>query len=404
MRVAIFEPEPRICGPVTWTRHLKAGFDDIGVECDIVTFTKSGRTKKYWGDDLEKPLGCGWSVVAPQRVERHRDAVAVLNEYDLVILTEPKNATQDKEAIRNGGLPYYVDWLANTTAQWTTALHGPQYDPKRAPFLPDLFRVAGHNFTGHGISHGYLPGWDFVATDETGTLSDFTWETSPLPFKLNPDVELRLPEYSGVNTVGISGRCTPNKGHQLVGMLPAIMDVDAVLWGAASKGLGANFTYIIWENLAKAGAVQEWRDGPDKHTPLNPFPWRVRWPDGQTTTYRGNYETNEIMDTMDVHVNLTSPAFSGGLVEFSTLEAIDAGKPIIVNENVYDDRLTAETVNIVPPSVERLARGEAKAMADLWRLCRAIDSTLFNFTALHHNRRVVEHFNHPGRIARKFLA
>lgn len=412
MRVALFEPTPRVCGPVTSLLHLKEGFRRLGHTAEFVTFMKSGKPRASWGVSAERIaaekettgsslLGCGWTQQMPDRIEKHKDAVAVLDEYDLIILAEPKGVVQDKEPAREYmkiDTPYYIQWLHATKTPWTTALHGPQYNFKRARWLKELFESP--TWVGRGVTYGR---WlDFTQSDEMGVLKQFEWEPMPLPFV--PSREL-IPGEPPRDSVGITGRMTPNKGPGVVAFLPLCIDVDVSLWGACAKGQGPSFSYDIWEKLAMAGGTQLWRGGPNKHTPLNPFPWEVE-ANGRRIRYYGNYVGNEPFATLWVHCNLTSPKFSGGLVEFATLEAAAAGRPIVANANVMDDSLHCAVVEpaIAAKSPLATARGDELAVAQVRLLADAVRvAQSMTPVQLGENVARVNTIHDPARVAAAFV-
>jgi hypothetical protein len=135
MRVAVFEPYPRMCGVSTWTWHAAQGFRDLGHHCDVVTFTKSGKPRKTTSirrDGVTFAMGWQWWHEAADVTAKFDDAPSVLDKYDLVVLNEPKNGTADRDAAREQRLPEYIEALSRTQTPWMTILHAPQYDPKRA--------------------------------------------------------------------------------------------------------------------------------------------------------------------------------------------------------------------------------------------------------------------------------
>src|SRR5262245_47341369 len=190
MKIAIYEPEPRICGPDTWADALRWGFRELGHDCSIVTFTKSGKRSPAWGrvePDKSSSLSCAMTV---DRVEKYDDAGKVLDGYNLVILTDLKTATRDNETLKDPFLdrPKYIDVLEATKTKWTSAMHGRWYwaapDPtpeglqekSGSPFLHDLLNLK--NFSGFLLSHAN----DF---DRYSTvLQHIRRRVVPLPYRL----------------------------------------------------------------------------------------------------------------------------------------------------------------------------------------------------------------------------
>ena len=127
MRVAILEPEPGVKGPTAWAFRVRYGFQQLGHECDVVSFTKSGKTRASWGKP--QPGGRWWSE-APDVVVKTVNLVQTFDTYDMIVLPEIKVPLHDKMAIKESEktgqdvLPEYVDALRKTKTKWTTSLHG----------------------------------------------------------------------------------------------------------------------------------------------------------------------------------------------------------------------------------------------------------------------------------------
>jgi hypothetical protein len=147
MKIAVFEPHTRLCGVTKWTFDVAAGFRDLGHECDVVSFTKSGKARK---SGEKRFNGWYWWHEEPSRMGTWLQAGKILDEYDLIVLNEPKNGTEDREAIRYGIDPWYIGALRRTKTPWMTILHAPQYDSKRAPYLVNCLEAG--NFTGFVVS------------------------------------------------------------------------------------------------------------------------------------------------------------------------------------------------------------------------------------------------------------
>jgi hypothetical protein len=113
MKVAILEPEPGVKGPTAWAFRLKHGFIGLGHECDVVSYTKSGKSRKAWG--TPQP-GARWWSEAPNVVVKTENIVEVLDSYDMIVLPEIKIPQHDKIALKagEGVLPEYVDALRRT--------------------------------------------------------------------------------------------------------------------------------------------------------------------------------------------------------------------------------------------------------------------------------------------------
>lgn len=189
MKIALHDPNLRICGPVVSMMHLKIGFEDLGHQADVVALTKSGKASIHWVDDYQDaPLGCGWSPVVPDRTEKFKDAGAVFDEYDFIVLSDPRCALPDKNALKAGELPTYIQHLAATSTPFSFPLNGNRYDEAGAPFLEQL--VSLPNFAGYGIDYSL---WrDSRGGDPRGTLDRFGWADLNLPYAITSDEPTHL--------------------------------------------------------------------------------------------------------------------------------------------------------------------------------------------------------------------
>src|SRR3990172_686238 len=110
MKIAIYDPNPRICGPTTWAHQLKAGFIDLGHECQVVTATSSGKPRVAWGPENKSvSYGARWSPWVPDATFNRSGLVQYLNSCQLVILTEPKIPAVDRAAFKEGKFPLYIE-------------------------------------------------------------------------------------------------------------------------------------------------------------------------------------------------------------------------------------------------------------------------------------------------------
>lgn len=334
MRVAIFEPDPRVCGPSSWAYHLRDGFRLSGHESDVVSATKSGKSHSHFGN--VKPGGKWWSV-PPDRVAKHDNLHHLLDSYDLVILPEPKSPLADKltekenKKAREAGepgdkLPWYIESLARTRTPFTTALHGNVYAGRYAPFAQTILELP--NFLGKLIVH-----------------SKYSWESDPfinsipgymsvLPYKMRNPIDAPFPRN---RTAGITGRFMFNKGSHVPGLAAQYLDPDVTveIWGSCSTGRGPSLTFNLYEVLKPlAGKNYKRYHNSDMNHPkanedgniVQPFPYDVRPEGGALVRYLGNYtDPVAVCSRLMVHIDLTGKKYSGGLTEFVTMEAMDAG-------------------------------------------------------------------------------
>ncbi len=348
MKIAIFEPDPRVCGPSSWAYHLRDGYRELGHEADVVSATKSGRTHSHWGN--VKPGGKWWSV-APDKVARFDDVHYLLDSYDFIILPEPKSPLSDKQTEKANKLaaeeagegenalylyPWYVEALMKTRTPFTTALHGNVYAGRYAPFAKTILELP--NFCGKLIVH-----------------SDYSWESDPfinsipgfksiLPYKMKNEVDASFPR--GLRTAGITGRFMFNKGSHIPGLAGQFLpeDVTVEIWGSCSTGRGPSLTFNHYEVLKPlAGKNYKRYHNSDMNHPkanedgniVQPFKYDVRPEGGALVRYLGNYtDPVGVCSRLGVHIDLTGKKYSGGLTEYVTMEAMDAGSVCITPPHV----------------------------------------------------------------------
>jgi len=337
MKIAIYEPDPRICGPDTWAQMLQRGFLELQHECDIVTFNKSGRYSPAWGR-LERAKSSSMScALKPTRCEKQERAGQVLDEYDLIVLTDVKTATCDNAARKADECwPTYVETLSETSTRFTSALHGRWYfaphevpeglsEASGSPFIEDLLSL--ENFSGFLIAHA----------------SDFDRYCQALRHVKNK-VLLPLPYISScsdemafasrpVDTMCCIGRMIPTKHRHLInecmtrGMLQGW---EAEYGGACVCTHGPSETYCMTEQLEERGWTTDWGDDGVRKT--KPFK-ATHAGTHNTIYYAGCYEhPREVCCFSRAHVGITDCDFSGGLLEFATLEAMDCGCVATVTE------------------------------------------------------------------------
>ena len=272
MKIAIYQGDARVCGPSAWIEHMKTGFIRNGHECHIVTSTKSGKTPSHYGN--VKPGGHWW-MRGPDVCVKQNILHNTFDDYDLVILPEPKLPLADKVArkLRDSGeneaaLPFYVEALGRTRTKFTTALHGNPYTDTNAPFAGDILALP--NFSGTIIGH------TAPLRTVSESMSQYPQVDIPLPYTTRVDVDA---DYPVNRTVGITGRFMFNKGSHVLGLAGQYLppDVTVEVWGSCSTGRGPSLTF-----------------------------------------------------------NLTADRYTSGM-EFSTMEALDAGSLCITQDNVSSD-------------------------------------------------------------------
>lgn len=419
MKIAVYEPTPRMCGPMAWAFQLRDGLRSLGHGADVVTCTKSGRPSAAWdgSGELKQSRGAGSWPVKPDRVLKFSESIAELNRYDLVILTDVASPKQDAEGRKTNTLPPYVHIVRSLTVPWASAMHGNEYTDKQTPWLRYLLEAP----TATRV-------WptcrlDGVATIKNDLLVSREWEFLHLPYALQrPDGE----ELPPAGTVGSTGRFIFNKGQPTLAMATKDLPDGTLceLWGASSVGVGPSPTYLTYETLVKeyclghedegaayvrhgkgeTGVGEPWSGG----NIVAPYLWDLRFPGGkQVVRYLGVYgDSAGVCRRMAVHASLTLASFSRAAVEFATLEAMDAGCVPVITDNVaHPDYRTFDVPSpkswstperqtrfpqIVTPVTEKVR--EALALTDEERQELVV-----------HNRAAVARNNSPARVAGEVL-
>jgi hypothetical protein len=406
VKVAIYEPEPRICGPMTCAYHLQAGFLALGHECDVITFTKSGKPSITWGS-MRKHIR--WYRRAPDVTASYKDAASVLRGYDFTILSDVRTILQDKEAAKGTGAiakdkPDYLAILEKAGVKFTTALHGNFYPPSEVTFANELLALPG--FTGNGIK--FAPNADEASREIWPVVS---WLPSALPYQMASNQQDDTPS-PGAAT-GITGRFIPNKGHHLLGLAAATGNIsgDVELWGACSVGAGPSQSYRAFETLTKDLGLSGNRDGNEPHTIsggdiIRPHPWRVTGPYG-IISYLGGYEDPMITcQRLAVHADLTAATFSHGM-EFSQFESIDAGCGQVSVESMWHPAFTGELIPAIPviSGEKKLLSGERTLITTVSKAVTVaqVKSSRQRREEALHNRQALAHVNNPATVAQRFL-
>lgn len=341
MKVAIYQGDARICGPSSWCEHIKIGLTRLGHEAHIIGSTKSGKAPSHWGN--VKPGGHWW-MNGPDGIVRHDALHHEFDRYDLVLLPEPKIPLADKlarkereEGVNPNAIPFYIEALSKTRTRFTTALHGNPYTDSNAPFAGEVLALP--NFTGTIIGHT-AP----LRTVSAG-IAPYPQVDIPLPYTTRVDVDAPFP----VNrTVGVTGRFMFNKGSHIIGLAGQYLpdDVTVEIWGSCSTGRGPSLTFNLYEVLKPLsnGKYKRYHNSDMNHPKANedgnivqPFPFDVRPEGGALVRYLGSYtDAVAVCSRLMVHTNLTADRYTSGM-EFSTMEAMDAGSLCITQDNVSSD-------------------------------------------------------------------
>lgn len=407
----MYEPDPRVCGPLSWAGHLRAGFEALGHEVKQVSSTKSGRARKGWGTPA---WGGHWWSGAPDIVCKDDDLGKVLAGFDFIVLPEPKSPAEDKQAVKEQRWPVYYLALWQCKTPFITALHGNDYTPKNSPFMQYVFELP--NFVGKLMSHSDR------SRKSNPLVEAMPYFHVPLPYKPKMGIGADFP----VNTtVGTTGRFMFNKGCHLVAMAANQLRDDTVveLWGSSSTGLGTNTTFAVYEAMLDYAAhYKRYGDQDAKRAAgdpnvtehgntIRPYLWDVRTKGGALVRYLGNYtDPVSTAGRLGVHVNLTGFKYSGGLVEFSTLEAMDAGSLCITPDHVSDGRYRTSRVGIVnPPGSIKATQKDLSVVDTVAQAISPIQEFILsgNYTAhqqiVEHNREQIRQISDPAKIAAQVL-
>jgi hypothetical protein len=412
MKIAIYEPEPRVCGPMASAFHLQWGFRSLAHQCDVVSFTKSGKSRIAWAPDGMR-WGVHWWRQAPDVVAKYKDSAEVLDSYDAVILTDARTAMQDKAAKAGrsflGDTPDYISVLASTKKPFTFALHGNMYPPSELQYTPQMLELP--NFAGRAITYSLE---SINAGFEVWSPAVSSWIHSPLPFHLSSPLD--APATNADPIVGITGRYVPNKGHHALALASAYKGYPKVkteLWGSCSIGAGPSMSFQTYEYMTQQMGLPGERFGNDIGSGhggdlLRGYPWEVKRPDGHYVSYMGGYpDAASLCKRLMVHVDLTSSNFSGGLVEFSQLEAIDAGCNMVALKTVWHDDLIGTVLPEVPAwKSEKKLWTTPEGNAMLASVANGITTSLADDQRDEHavhNRRAVARINNPAIVAERFL-
>lgn len=355
MKIAVFEPYTRTCGVTQWAFQIAHGFRDLGHECDVVSFTKSGRARATRGQSAAtgniRP-GWRWWPDEPDVIGKWTDAKDILDKYDLIVLNEIKNGPEDTEAKKKHySVPTYVRALQLTKTPWTSVMHDAMaYTPAVAPFIPAL--IATPTFT--GVLVEARPGSYACAKwgleDRVRLVQRWPW----LPYKPKG----RAPDVERHRIIGLGGRISSSKGFSTLASvaeeLPERYQIH--LFGPEAGGMGACVSFTYYEQLAGKMGWSGLRGDPsyisDKRSEwslqINNYgaantghTWWLQ-KNGHVIKYTGPFlDGVEAWTKCAMAVQLSTDRIVTTL-EYTTLEAMDAGCAMIVPRYYSSDMLGAE--------------------------------------------------------------
>lgn len=407
LRIAIYEPESFLGGMLTWAVHLQTGLRDLGHEADLITFTRSGRSKAAWSSGM----GLKARPSPYDQVGRYSTAAELLSQYDGIIHNDPLSYLQDAAAQRGQGhltpnLPDYLSVLRQATCPVTTTVHCGDYNARIFPFRDEFLDLP--TLTGTVVTHSQ-------ATFNAGRdlWPDWTAIEVPLPYALREPLgsaTLRFKDLIDPPAVGITGRYTAVKGHRAIaaaaayGYLPSGVDVE--LWGSADVFAGPSATVKTYEQLVAIG----WRGTRQPGSASVAVPWTVR--DARhRIRYNGGYlDAWPALHELDVHVNLTTTVASGGAVEYSQLEAMDAGCAQVSPAHRWVEPYRGAVIPSVKrwPSDLRFSMEKLGTNPVLTAIGTGVQSLLDRSPSevkadRDHNRETIARLHHPATVAQAFI-
>jgi len=412
MRVAILESEPGVKGPTRFTFNLRQGFIELGHDCQVVSFTKSGKSRKSWGT---AQFGGRWWGDTPDVTVRTPDLVDALDAYDMVVLPEIRVLAHDKATIKkgDGSLPEYVDALRRTKTRWTTALHGTPYIQSEIPFVKDLLESPSRG-------GAFITTRDNPENDANGYFASSKWIRTRLPYLPRHEINEPVPM---TNIVGVTGRFVYNKGQPLAAISGVFLpeNIRMEIWGACSVGLGPSPTYLVYEQLkehfgatgrrhaiidkSKLGQPGFDEDG----NVITPFHWDLKLPAGPEISYLGNYHDPVAVNSrFRVHLNLTAGNFSSGHCEFTTMEALEAGAMCVTPKHLSDVEFKMNIIDYYSksPTHAKLIKPEGIALAQ--QIAESVKESLAipdneRYEMARHNRAMLRDINSPAKTAQAMI-
>ena len=363
MRIAILElaEQHRMSGVDTWVKHLLANWRG-GDEVEHVRWRPPG---PYARASMFRDL--------PYRTLRgtYAQRVAQLREYDLGVLS---NITLQRPV-----LPKAHQAFLESGIPWTGMIHGHHESHLgKTEALTELFnspRYIGFVLTTSG-------GMVAELEPKCGRALDYV-ELPYLPYRRRGGTEVAegaMYLYTGALALG--------KG--LEAMIRGIMGSgrDLLCRGTATGGRYGRPDLLLWEKLRKQFPEAGWPE-------VNVFhkgEWEYRLPTGESAMYRGPYgDPREAYRVGALHLNLTNTTHCVDHLEYTTLEAMDYGLPVLVpeaqvrRENPY--LLATVPYQTLPTSDLEVLRGALREAGELDHATRVV--------RVAHNRRQLVELHDP---------
>ena len=341
MKIAVVEWMPRLCGVVSWVKHITAP-NDRDVELVPVSCTKSGAPMKAWASTNINWLTLGRYTFGAELRDHGFDAVI----YSDVVCKSPLMWDRDD-------FPLWLDMMKQVDLPWTMMMHDAFFSPKQMLALEETLAVPG--FTGKIVTTRHEACSKFMAENYPKT--PVQWVVNPfLPYAWSPPKPVNTDPQRGFNFLG---RLSPTKGiYALVNIFPELLG-DLTLWGFNSYGFPSN-GWRMFEQAMDMGyedlehpVVNCNRTHPNAKK-FYTGRYAVRWkPTGKVLRYAGEYPNLESVDwSPKIGISLTSEMYRGTL-EYSTLDQLDNGLVCCVAEhqiahvaNAYPSMVTLPYVNV----------------------------------------------------------
>lgn len=410
MKIAIYDPDPVCGGLMTWGRQMQHGLRAAGAECDIVSFTKSGKPKVAWGRPADSTE---WYERPLDVVGAYKNCKDVLAAYDRVVLTEPLMGLQDREARKqNWSVPYYARVLDVAGVPFTTVLQSFSYAEKDAPFAAAVTGLG--SFLGTGFAHASPE----RVLGGNAALERVPWVQAPHPYLPVMEPSSPLPP-RGV--AGCTGRFAHLNGYQLpsAAMAMGCLPRGAVLQLRGSCAVSARPSYSleIFEALRDTYGFQVWRDGEGA---IRPHKW-VAWQNDEhdvpvrTVRYDGAYaggtqEPVMACQTMQAHVSLMARDKSTWTTNYVQLEAMDAGCVPVATDSHWSDEFRGRVLGALPstPSMAAIVKSEPELTAWIRQAGVQVSAALDmsdgeRAQVARHNREVLYSRHDPASVAKVLL-
>ena len=330
MKIAIVEWYPRICGTGDGAVHLSAGGEELGHTVDRLAFSKSGKQLKAFGEK-----GNAWTT------HKQRDAVAVLNGYDLVIPSDVvcQHPTVDGAAIKTGTMPYYVDVLQRISAPFSLLCWGGYYHAKHNPFIKALLRSS--NFTGAV--------WSPRVPDAKPRFEPFIGGTQikwvDVPYHPYAAPAPTLESHRRTREILMNSRVTSPKGQDVaLQLFQDTPDINWNIWGTSAYGKPSP-AWVLWELGLLLGYRQQLFPQLADRT-NNKHPEAHKFYTGRFTF--GHHSSNaewrfhdayESLDDIDwapwIGISLTNNLLHGSL-EYACLDVIARGSVLLAPEHMVE--------------------------------------------------------------------